>query len=260
MKRKPWQLSAWKRKRLELLKGACCEWCGSTENLVIHHKRQIIPYALHRALVTQQLLATKVKEGEFKPLKRKVCPGCGYASISKPRKTMKPKYKCYRCGVEFNEPAWKPTGRLSREDWGKFITKYGAQIKETVLKQRDAFHERYMMLKREDVTILCRRCHLALHKGLDLCPVCKTHYKKRSYPMCWECFKKTEKGKRVLERIEERKEAERLIPYTHPWCGKEFMIEKQDWEIEASPRMCCIERCGKDVNNCEIAAKYWKES
>jgi len=39
---KPWHTSDWKKKRKELIKNKKCEWCGSKENLVIHHLKQNI--------------------------------------------------------------------------------------------------------------------------------------------------------------------------------------------------------------------------
>ena len=79
MTSKPWQLSEWKRKRQELLKDKRCEYCGSTENLVIHHKEQLVPYTLHRKIVKQEFLEVKIREGEFPPPKKKTCPKCGCA-------------------------------------------------------------------------------------------------------------------------------------------------------------------------------------
>lgn len=36
-KSKPWQLSKWKESRKEFLSGKSCEWCGTGEQLVVHH-------------------------------------------------------------------------------------------------------------------------------------------------------------------------------------------------------------------------------
>jgi len=74
--------------------------------------------------------------------------------------------------------------------------------------------------------------------------------------MCWECFKKTEKGQRVSKGLETKKWEREMLPYKHPWCDKTFLIERQWWNMEAEPQMCCIECCG-DPNNCDIATKNW---
>ena len=34
---KPWITKEWKEKREEIIKNKNCEWCGSKNNLVIHH-------------------------------------------------------------------------------------------------------------------------------------------------------------------------------------------------------------------------------
>lgn len=111
--------------------------------------------------------------------------------------------------------------------------------------------EEYLSL--EGTIRLCRRCNLAHHKGMVLCRECKKRYHKRRYPMCWECWKKSSLSLKGAERYERK-------PYTHPWCGKVFMIQGRWWDIEAEPQMCCIERCDRDVNNCDIALKRWDET
>jgi hypothetical protein len=35
--------------------------------------------------------------------------------------------------------------------------------------------------------LLCKKCHLASHRGLDLCPICGDHYKLGFYPQCFHC-------------------------------------------------------------------------
>lgn len=40
VKSKVWQLSKWKKKRLEFIKNKSCEWCDSREFLVIHHPQE----------------------------------------------------------------------------------------------------------------------------------------------------------------------------------------------------------------------------
>lgn len=66
-------------------------------------------------------------------------------------------------------------------------------------------------------------------------------------------LKKTEHGKEIAKERE-------CVSYKHPWCGREFKIQRRFWEFEAYPQGCCIERCEKDVNNCEIAEKHWNEN
>ena len=65
MARKPWALAAWRKQREKLLEGATCAWCGSAENLVVHHThetrnarrhiaRPIIRNLIHNKVGTQE--------------------------------------------------------------------------------------------------------------------------------------------------------------------------------------------------------------
>lgn len=91
------------------------------------------------------------------------------------------------------------------------------------------------------VRILCSKCHFASHRGYVLCQKCKTNYHKPRYNTCFKCSGLEEKWKK----------------YTHPWCNKEFNIDKEDWEFHAEEHMCCIEECDEDPNCCDIANKLW---
>ncbi len=108
----------------------------------------------------------------------------------------------------------------------------------------------------ENVMVQCRRCHFAYHKGMDLCPECKTKYKKMRFKTCFNCLPENFRNK-VLENNEK-------ILYIHPWCNREIYIESEDWEFESSITLVCIEHCPNkeisyDINSCEIAKKKTNE-
>ena len=46
----------------------------------------------------------------------------------------------------------------------------------------------YLDLYLSQCMVLCRRCHTALHKGLNLCPVCKNRYKPVEAEYCFLCY------------------------------------------------------------------------
>ena len=46
----------------------------------------------------------------------------------------------------------------------------------------------------ENVVILCRKCHFALHKGKKLCDKCKTNYHNPRYSMCFKCNEEMKKS------------------------------------------------------------------
>jgi hypothetical protein len=190
------------------------------------------------------------------------CPNCGSGSVYSRsdeycRENKKPKFRCSRCKTEFEEPVkevkWSSLAYLTRRFFSLFQQRHGEELARLYTEHMEKLRESY--LRFEGVTILCRRCHYAYHKGLNLCPVCKVHYKKKNHEMCWECFKKTEKGKKVLKLREEEAEDEKPVLYTHPWCGKTFIIKKWLLEFEYDAQKVCIDICG-DVNSCETAKSH----
>jgi len=58
--------------------------------------------------------------------------------------------------------------------------------------------ENYKNIKDENVITLCKRCHFALHKRMDLCPICKKNYKKHFYQTCYQCAFSTSPNKPML--------------------------------------------------------------
>lgn len=98
----------------------------------------------------------------------------------------------------------------------------------------------------EGTKILCNRCHLALHKGMTLCPICKKKYKKARFPTCFAC----RSNKEPVE-----KEEDTYIEYKMP-CENFVTILKEKVENEFfTPIEACLHYCGSpeiqgDINNC----------
>ncbi len=128
------------------------------------------------------------------------CPSCGY-SVS-PRKTMKPKYKCYRCKIEFDEPKKKIKQStllfLKKRFFQEFCKKHSEEIESILKPIKEKKDKEYLEFK--DVMILCHRCNFARLKGMHLCPVCKEHYVKGSFSQCFTCYSKTDEYKKKKER------------------------------------------------------------
>ena len=130
------------------------------------------------------------------------------------------------------------------------------------VEHMEKLNEDYLQFK--DVKVLCRRCHYAYHKGLTLCPICKTRYKKPRFDMCWECFKKTERGKEVIkERAElESEEEVPLIEVTVPCLEKVQVYEDQfKWGgiLETCMHQCPFPDIGGNVEGCEAFMQNKKE-
>ena len=264
--RKPWQTPEWKKKRSELLEGKSCEWCGSTVNLAVHHKKTFhAKWEYRRISYTflnnyfrdsknegeKQELLEKAKEGVV-PKYYDVCPSCGYSIQARKKKV--PKYKCYKCNIETDNPAKKlqpsTVSTINRNFNSLFFNLHREDIAQLYEREKRKSDEKYMAF--EDVMILCKKCHYAIEKGMMFCKVCRQSYHKSRYNMCWECFRKTEAGQRVARERQ-------LLLYVHPWCGKQFQIMAKWWDIEADPQMCCIELCDVEVNSCKIADKHWDD-
>lgn len=48
--------------------------------------------------------------------------------------------------------------------------------------------ELYLDFEASMCRIVCRTCNSSFERGLDICPVCKKHYKPMREPMCRECY------------------------------------------------------------------------
>lgn len=87
MKRKPWALNEYRKNRKVYIKGKKCIWCGSTEELVLHHPYP--PNSLsdkeYRSLIGVQIVCSSChyalhryfrKYGKFwEPIVREVSEG-----------------------------------------------------------------------------------------------------------------------------------------------------------------------------------------
>jgi hypothetical protein len=65
----------------------------------------------------------------------------------------------------------------------KFLNKLILELEAATLYELELIK----YLKFDDVEIICRRCHFAVRKGMNICPVCKKHYKKKRYKTCFSC-------------------------------------------------------------------------
>jgi ribosomal protein L37AE/L43A len=261
---KPWETPQWKKKRLEFIQGKTCEWCGSAENLAIHHVEHFNGLQEYKKLVTrtisQHFAAGKNKDEKLDLLAEvnqkvqvrhnNLCPKCGYQVYA--RKTISPKYKCKKCSTEIDTPVRRlspDTQKALRREFRKsFLQSHKDAIDKTFKELKENSNQEYLDFK--NVNVLCRKCHYAKEKGLVICEVCHKSYHKPKYGKCWECFKKTTDGKTVAQSSE-------FSPYINPWCGKTFQIKRKLWAIEANPKACCIAYCKNDPESCIKAKSNW---
>ena len=261
---KPWETIQWKMKRSAFLKDKTCEWCGSRENLAIHHTQHFKGLKEYKSVLSMMMrehFGSGRNEVERQALQAEVnkrvhprysflCPNCNYPMYA--RKSIAPRYKCKKCGSETDKPKKKQSlesRRAFRKEFSKlFLQRHKEEIDKMFAQAKENSNRDYMDFK--NVTILCKRCHYAKEKGLVLCKVCHKNYHKPKYEKCWRCFTKTAEGKPFAQEDE-------IAAYTHPWCSKTFQIRRGLWEIEANPRTCCIGYCEEDPDNCEAAKRNW---
>ncbi|NNU78177.1 hypothetical protein [Clostridium estertheticum] len=223
---KSWHTTEWKKKRSTLLKESC-EQCGSKEILTIQHtwhprdygiiKRDICGkygQLINEKYTVEDLINEKEVENYFNininQQEKEICIKCGSVNISA-RKTLSPKYRCNHCKelfeapvkkllpifiddrkqeilqemnvVTYSELSWK----IYKEKCKELLFKeYGEQIeKETIITVIDE-SLRYISLA--DTVTFCKKCAFIWDKkGMNICPICKTRYKKICNRTCYEC-------------------------------------------------------------------------
>lgn len=214
MARKLWQSPEWRKKRQELIEGKSCVWCGSTEELVIHHKHTFHGLREYQCLA-RTFFMQYFNDGKHKKDKQRLlaetkqnvtlkyyntCPKCGYSAQE--RKTLQPKYRCWRCKITFGKPIRKvvPSSKnyFNRVFYSLFCKKHKEEIQCLFRKAKAKSDNEYKAFI--NTIILCKKCHYAHHKGLTLCKICKTRYHRRYNNMCWNCFKQTERGKQIIKK------------------------------------------------------------
>jgi len=204
MIKNPWQSKEWLQKRDALLKDAKCEYCGSVEKLCVHHSEHIFKSPRR---VKCQMYSRFFNE--FKNL-------FIIMNTKKSTKTGNHRHKSH--------PYWHPINRKHNneidesdieiqyaspnptpDDKKQFKLEYEKWLKSIdaeSLINAEIEKERLSYMSFENVQVLCNKCHIAHHRGKDLCPVCKTKYKTKRYETCWDCI--PEERKKEIEAKERK--------------------------------------------------------
>ena len=212
MARKPWATAEWRKKRAGFLVGKSCEWCGSTEApLTINHKKNF--YAnFERGKMAYQLMIeyfqedahkTEAKEIMKKVLAKTLLTYCHvYPTCKGPvnvRKKKKPKFRCCSCNLDFDKPLFRVNKNCIRPLNKAFFHEFSAIHKEEIDTKfapiQQKADQEYLDFK--DVMVLCKKHNLLYTKDYRLCPVCKRGVAKLGYPQCYQCYLKTERGKKL---------------------------------------------------------------
>jgi len=212
----------WKKGRNEAI-GDKCEWCGTTDNLCLHHLKQVDFKKLWSEIAQKVFLENNPKFPNVDLRKIKnypFCPKCGTTCV-RTRKVKRPLYICEGLSlVKRNKhgPDWNPyfhyvkvrngcihkfddaemTVREKDVEYEKYKIKWNeyykfkeentGKIEEVYQKMKKKIMYEYFTMK--NTVTICRNCHYAVHHGLVLCKYCKERYHLwGKYDCCYSCLK-----------------------------------------------------------------------
>ena len=207
MSKNPWHTKEWKLHREKLLnEDSVCELCGSKDDLHIHHpnsknaatiRQEVWEYIYHQFNTwyksvyptkeeIENFSTTKCgKRGEamhkhegcitwhYVSTKHKKCEWYNYSNNLQKRREFTNKYR------EYDYKRW-------HDLYDEYKTHNHDTIQSIINQLIGEENKKYTDF--EDIQVLCKKCHLAHHKGMDLCPVCKKKYKKKQYKTCYDCI------------------------------------------------------------------------
>lgn len=187
----------------EILKnGKVCEWCGSPNELCVHHPTDKFPSPSKIRSEMNGLIYSEFKKryeekykDENKSVKTDKHKHVGVLSYHLISTQHKFEYDKSTEIIQYKKQ--KPTEKEKERFRKEFrVFKNKNKIKneiETLIKKAD---ERYVSL--QDTVVICKKCHFMAHKGYNICPKCKKGYKKKEYPTCFDCL--PEKRKREIDK------------------------------------------------------------
>jgi hypothetical protein len=179
----------WKQKRAEFLKGKTCTWCGSSDRLCVH-----IPKAFSPAQVSSEIYSA------------------AYTRFREVYRQRYQKFESIRTGKHRHKshPVWHKASTIHKiepdhtdleeqfievllEDSGEgnFKKLYNKWLEETGIKELIQDEIKKAEEECESLTnaiVLCKRCHFASLRGMNLCPGCRNKYKSANYEICFDCL------------------------------------------------------------------------
>jgi hypothetical protein len=194
----------WKEKRADFLKGRTCEWCGSPDSLCIHTPGAFSPAQVRSEFYNaayarfREVYRQKYQKFDCKPTgkhRHKSHPVWHKASTV---------HKIEPDNTELEEQYIEILVEDSGE--GKFKELYhewleATGVKELIEEEVKKAEDEYESLK--NAIALCKRCHFANLRNMNLCPICKNKYKALNYETCFDCLPE-EKKSGILERLKKK--------------------------------------------------------
>lgn len=80
---------------------------------------------------------------------------------------------------------------LEDSEEGNFKKLYHEWLEETGIKELIEEETKKAVEECESLTnaiVLCKRCHFASLRGMNLCPKCRSKYKSVNYETCFDCL------------------------------------------------------------------------
>jgi hypothetical protein len=179
----------WKEKRIEFLKGKTCGWCGTSDSLRIYTPRAFSP-----AQVSSEIYSAAYVR--FKEVYRQKYQKFDYIPTGKHRHKSHPawhkvstvhKIESDHTDLEeqFIEVLLEDSGKGNfKKLYHDWLEENG--IKEMIKEEVKKAKEEYESLT--NAIVLCKRCHFASLRGMNLCPECRNKYKSINYETCFNCL------------------------------------------------------------------------
>lgn len=196
----------WKQKRAEFIEGKICAWCGSSDILCVHTPGALSPSEIRAGVYN-------LAYARFKEVYRQKYQKFEYILTGKHRHKSHPAWhKASTIHKAEPDHADLEEQRIEKlvEDTGEgnfkqlyheWLEENG--IEELIAEEIKKAEEECASL--EHAIVLCRRCHFASLKGMEICPVCRKKYRSSRYETCFDCLSE-EKKKDILAKQKEKKE------------------------------------------------------
>ncbi|RXA20558.1 hypothetical protein EQO05_05415 [Methanosarcina sp. MSH10X1] len=179
----------WKEKRAEFVKGKTCAWCGSSDSLCVH-----IPRGFSPAQVSSEIYGAAYSR--FREVYRQKYQKFDNIPTGKHRHKSHPNWHkastIHKAEPDHTDLEEQFTEVLLEDlGDGNFKKLYHEWLEETGIKALIEEETKKAEGECESLTnavVLCKRCHFASLRGMNLCPVCRKKYKAVNYETCFDCL------------------------------------------------------------------------
>lgn len=201
--KKAWGSTAWKKMREQFI-GTQCAACSSQEGpFVLQHLRQPIDLKILGMFTFDEYKKERPFEIDISDTslkKRAACPKC--QSINLRYRAADKCTICNRCHeivVPIMIPDPKDRSAKKQEAYKAFSEKrFREYLADEEWQKRPVLAWIAEMIRYwscTDAVTYCQKCaYLSDVKGMEICPVCKQHYKSRRWPTCYQCHLKKKEG------------------------------------------------------------------